>query len=309
MSKIEEALNKARASRSKQLVPSVGTGSSDSNKDDRSGRKTLVSGQRELVDIESRIESGKNIARMQELEEFGHRQLILRKIIHQDMEQSSIANSFRELRTKILQKCNGHQGIIMVTSPTSGCGCSFSALNLAAAFSFDGSKTALLVDCNLRDSGLSKMLVDGDSNYGLTDYLESSELDVSKIIYPSGIKRLRIMPAGGIREVPSEYFTSFKMKTLLAEIEKRYPDRYIILDSPAILESADAHILSELIDYVLLVIPYGKFTIFQIKSAVETIDKNKLIGIIFNNEPSVPGQSWRQFIKSLFSFSSLKKAS
>lgn len=303
MSKIEEALRKAKANRGKQLVSSDASTSVEEERE----KQLISTGRRELTDIESRIDSSRNIARMSESGEINHDQLALQKIIYPDMGENHVANSFRELRTKILHKSSGQHRIIMVTSPTSGSGCSFSALNLATAFSFDESKTALLVDCNLRDSGLSKMFSNG-SGYGLTDYLESSELDVAEIIHPTGIKRLRVLPAGSEREVPAEYFTSLKMSALLAAIEERYPDRYIILDSPPILESADTHILSELCDYVLLVIPYGRFTLSQIKAAADSIAGEKLIGIVFNNEPSVPGQSWRRYIKALFSTSGLKLA-
>ncbi|MDH5648668.1 MAG: polysaccharide biosynthesis protein [Gammaproteobacteria bacterium] len=297
MSKIEEALKKARENRSKQLVPSGQVSSVE-------GQSASPKSGRELLDIESKIDSSRRIATMREQGEMPQKQLALKKIIYPDMQENHIANSFRELRTKILQKSNGRQRTIMVTSPTSGCGCSFSALNLAAAFSFDESKTALLVDCNLRNSGLSKIL--SSEGHGLTDYLESTELDVSEIIHPTGIKRLRLVPAGGVREVPVEYFTSMKMRSLLSAIEERYPDRYIIIDTPPILESADSHILSELCDFVLLVVPYGKFTQSQIKAAADAISGEKLIGIIFNNEPCVPGQSWRRFLKSLFSPSGFK---
>lgn len=128
---------------------------------------------------------------------------------------------------------------------------------------------------------------------GLTDYLENANLPVTDIIQPSGIKRLRLISAGGKREVPAEYFTSARMRELLGSIAQRYPDRYVIIDAPPILESADTHILMELCDFVLLVVPYGKYTTEQIKAAADAIGEQKLAGILINNEPKFAKINWR----------------
>jgi protein-tyrosine kinase len=75
------------------------------------------------------------------------------------------------------------------------------------------------------------------------------------------------------------------MRDLMENLRDRYDDRYIIVDTPSITQSADAEILSSLCDYVLLVVPYGKATESQILSATKAIDEGKLLGVVFNNEP------------------------
>ena len=145
----------------------------------------------------------------------------------------------------------------MVSSVVNNGGASFTAINLAATFAFDSSKTALLVDCNLRYPSLHHAF-DMIPELGVTDFLDDPVMDVGSIIYPTGIKRMRFVPAGKRREATAEYFTSYRMKQFLESVHNRYPDRFIILDTPSINESPDAGILAELADYTLIVVPHGK---------------------------------------------------
>ena len=154
------------------------------------------------------------------------------------------------------------------------------------------------MDCNLRTPSLHRVFGPG-AFPGLTDYLENTEMNVSEIIHPVGIERLRIIHSGGQRELPSEYFTSLKMKRLLDGVRQRYRERYIIMDAPPMTESADMQILAELCDYVVLVVPYGRVTESQIDACVKVIGETKLLGIVFNNEPALPAFRWRNFLNPL----------
>ncbi|MHB8551027.1 MAG: P-loop NTPase family protein, partial [Acidiferrobacterales bacterium] len=214
-------------------------------------------------------------------------------------------DAFRDLRTKLIKKGGSGNMVLMVTSVAAGDGATFVARNLAVSFAFDESKTALLVDCNLRNPGLMRRS-GVEAQRGLTDYLEATDMLVEKIIYQVGIPRLRLIPSGTRRDFPSEYFTSLKMRQLLESLKARYAERYVVLDSPSVMESADSRILAELADYVLLVIPYGKASEAQILAAARAIGAQKLVGIVFNNEPrtlnpfrdlwpwigDLPGISW-----------------
>ena len=226
-------------------------------------------------------------------------ELALQHIIHPEMAENGTVQAFREIRTRILQKTHGRNCTIMVTSVTGDSGSTFVATNLAVAFAFDAGKTALLVDCNLRNPGLQG-LFPGKAPLGLTDYLEKADLEVADIIHPIGIERLRVIPAGDQREVPSEYFTSLRMNQMLDGIRQRYAERFILIDAPPMSETADTQILAELCDYVLLVVPYGKVTNGQVDACIKAIDSKKLLGMVFNNEPNVPRLDWRELLKTSF---------
>src|SRR3546814_5364368 len=71
-----------------------------------------------------------------------------RKLIHRNDSVRSQADAFRGLRTKLLALGQDRDFITLVAPVQPGCGGSFVARHLAAAFAFDDSKTALLADCD-----------------------------------------------------------------------------------------------------------------------------------------------------------------
>lgn len=304
MSKIEKALRRARGEQ--QLVPVAPATTSAAPAKSEPEAVVTVPGQliaspsqgAPLLEVEARARSSAAIALMQESQLLDQHTLTRYRIIYPEMAEDQTVQAFREIRTKILQKTHGRNGVIMITGATLGTGSTFVSLNLAAAFAFDAGKTALLVDCNLRDPSLHKLLP-GENISGLTDYLENADMDLSRVIHPVGIERLRVIPAGGNREIPAEYFTSAKMRRLLESVRQRYPERFVILDAPPMTESADTQILAELCDYVLLVVPYGKVNDAQIATCLKAIDPKKLVGVVFNNEPRVPRMPWKEIIKQV----------
>ncbi|AZZ93004.1 polysaccharide biosynthesis protein [Hahella sp. KA22] len=223
----------------------------------------------------------KQIAKMREPSLLSVDDLNQKRIIHPESPDRTIIDKFRELRTRLLEISKGNNFTLAVTGVTEGCGASFAAINLAAAFALDSSKTALVIDCNLREPSLHNIL-DLMPDLGVTDFIEDPDMDIASVIYPTGIKRLRLIPAGSRRESSGEFFTSFRMRQFLHSLRKRYPDRFIILDTPSIAVSPDARIISELCDLTLVVVPHGRVTESQIVSAVSSIPSQKCAGVLVN---------------------------
>jgi exopolysaccharide/PEP-CTERM locus tyrosine autokinase len=245
----------------------------------------------------ARADVCQEIALMREGALRARQELDTQGIIYPEMPENGLVKAFRDLRTRILQRTQGRNCTIVVTSLTAQSGTSFVAMNLGAVFAFDAGKTALLMDCNLRNPSMHRFLSVAESQ-GITDYLDDPGIDVGNIIHPVGIPRLRVVPAGACKEIPVEYFTSPRMSELLESVKQRYRERYIVLDAPPLTESADFQLLAELCDFVLLVVPYGKVTETQLQEALKSIDEKKLVGIVFNNEPSLPEFTWRGLFRN-----------
>lgn len=270
MSKIEKALKKASAIEA--LDPTA----------------PIVKEDQQLVPAQPELRTYvPEIARMAEPWELSRIDRADARIIYPEMKDAPVVDAFRTARTKVVQRLGGTNGVILVTSLGTNAGGSFVALNLAVAFTLDESKTAVLVDCNLRDDDYDPLMAP-DMNYGLTDYLEADGIGVEQIIHPVGIQRLRLIPAGRRSEIPTEQLGSGKMRTLIGEIKSRYRDRYVVLDAAAISDAADARVLAELCDLVLLVVPYGGATETQIWNASQAFDQEKFMGVVFNNRPQLP---------------------
>lgn len=222
------------------------------------------------------------ISNMAELSRMSVEEMAERKIIHPGMSQKGVLNTFRELRTQLMKLSENQNIVVMVTSVAANSGTSFVSTNLGAVFALDKTKTALLIDCNIYDPSLNKLL-DVEPDYGLTDFLAEEKLDVNDIIYATGIPRLRVVPVGTHTEAGAEYFGSSRMKAFIDGLKSRYPDRYLIIDAPPIGTWAEARILSDLSDFVVLVVPYGKVNEAQVASAIDALGEEKLAGILFNN--------------------------
>lgn len=232
-----------------------------------------------------RLDAARSLALLDEPKALTTRELEDRRVIHRNDSVREQADAFRELRTRLLA-AGGERNFVTLVAPIShGCGGSFVARNLAAAFAFDDTKTSLLIDCDvLHPSQHSALRVDTSSG-GLMDYLEDSSLDVAQVLYRTGVPRLRLIPSGRQRETTGESFSSFRMRAMIDSVRSRYPDRYLILDSPSVLGSPDARILSELADMVVLVAGYGLVTPEKIEAALASFPPEKVAGVVFNHLP------------------------
>ena len=204
-----------------------------------------------------------------------------KKLISSSMKEVRLLDSYRNLRTKLLNSSDKQNFITMVTSVVPDDDSSLVAANLAATFALDEGKTATLIDTKIHNPSLDALL-DLEGKPGLIDFLESQDFTVKDVLHHTGIPRLRLVPCGEVRESASEYFTSDKMREFIEELLGRYPDRFPIIDAPCITHSADTRILTELCDKVVLVIPYGGCSEDDIMKAVLAIGKTKLAGVILN---------------------------
>lgn len=229
---------------------------------------TLRSGKRHL----------KNIRRSGHLNQF---ELQAKRIIHPDMEDYSLLNSFREIRTLLIQKSPEKNFVLLVVSLAHNMGATFFSVNIGAAFSYEGQKTSLLVDCNQQRPKLNR-LFDTKTRYGLSDYIHDPKIRSKNIIYPTGIYRMNFIPMGNRNNVGGEILSSERMQEFIGILKSRYADRYLIINAPPLEVSADAAILSEVVDYIIIVVPYGKVTESRINKAIRLLPREKIVGIILN---------------------------
>ena len=290
MSKIEDALRKARS-----VGPMRGKSPATGTALQPLPRHIQVTSGENLEDAFAA--ANKQLARMGDSWFLSEVERAENRIIFPEMNDERVANAFRDLRTKVLERSGDRNCSVVICGVTEHCGASFVALNLAVAFSFDESRTALLIDCDIANPAFDNLLKDDRGGLGITDFFEREDVKIEQIIHPVGIRKLRLIPAGAERKGTVEYFTSRKIRTLLKASQQRYPDRYIIINSPPVAQSADTRILASLADLVLLVVAYGSTTEQQIIDAAKVVKPEKLLGIVFNDEPQIPRLNWKETLK------------
>lgn len=214
------------------------------------------------------------------------RQLEERRLIHRQESVRVHADAFRELRTRLLALGGNSSSFVTLVAPVRhGCGGSYVARNLAAAFAFDETKQALLIDCDATHPAQGDALQVAAENGGLIDYLENDAVSMRDIVYATGVPRLQLIPAGRIRETPGESFSSLRMRALIDSLRTHHGNRHLILDGSPVLGSPDARILSDLADLVVLVVGYGQVAPDAIDKAVASFQPEKFAGVVFNQRP------------------------
>lgn len=226
--------------------------------------------------------NSEKIINMEDVALKSQEELAALKIIYPGMKQRAVLKTFRDLRTRLLQKSKGKNFVLMVSSLGLGGGSSFVAMNMAASFALDEKKTAIYIDANAEGSFADKILK-STSDYGLMDYLSDETLDLKDIIYSSGVPRVRVIPPGIEGDTSVEKLASIRMKKLIAMLKSRYDDRFIVIDVPPVGDSSIPRILSQIVDMAVLVVPFGRVTTGQIMSGVDAVGEDKFSGLVFNN--------------------------
>lgn len=227
--------------------------------------------------------TSRSIVRATEPQALTTRALEERRLIHRNDSARVQADAFRDLRTRLLALRGDTNFVTLVAPVAAGCGASFVARNLAAAFAFDETKIATLVDCDALHPAQHTALGLDAAGGGLMDYIEGTASDLQQVHYRTGLPRLYLVPGGSVREITGESFSSLRMRTLIDSLRSSHSNRYVVLDSPPVLRSPDARILSDLADLVVLVAGYGRVTTDQIEKAASNFDPEKLAGVVFND--------------------------
>jgi len=196
---------------------------------------------------------------------------------------SPAAEEYRKLKARVIKitKQEASRNSIMVTSCTSGEGKSLTSINLAVSLAQEVSHRALLIDADLRRPSLARYL-GVDSEVGLAECLRD-ESSLLSCIRRTGVPKLDLLPAGKSVRNPVELLSSPRMKSILGELKRSYPECYIIIDTPPILPFAETQILSLLTDGVLFVVKAGAVTAQQVRDAADILQGTRILGVAFND--------------------------
>jgi len=191
------------------------------------------------------------------------------------------AEQFKILRTSLLFPSSGRPArSIMVTSALPGEGKSFVAANLAISIAQNINEHVLLMDCDLRKPTIQRYFGFGQVP-GMSDYL-GSEKPLTALLLKTGIDKLTLLPAGKPPDNPSELLSSNKMWQLLDEVKTRYPDRYIVMDSPPPKLTAETSALAKQVDGVLIVVKYGSTAREASRDLIQHLGREKILGVVLN---------------------------
>ncbi len=203
----------------------------------------------------------------------------------------SVNNQIKTLRTQVLKELKKiGSNTMMVTSANPGEGKTFTSINLGVSIAQEMDRTVLIVDADLKNP--AKDHYDFASDFfsinvekGLADVLLGNiELDAA-LINP-GIKKLTILPGGNYQHTSAELIGSPQMELLVNDVKKRYKDRIVIFDTPAILACADPIQLAKFVECVLFVVEEEKTKTEDIRQAMKLLSDSRMVGMILNKSKS-----------------------
>lgn len=207
-------------------------------------------------------------------------QLRERKIIYSGMPDKEVMDAYRELRIQLRNRAGEGNFTVMFSNLGSASGGLLTAFNLAVAFALDSHTSALLVDCDPYSRELAG-LVSCPLGAGVTDFVADRSMTIESILYPSGVERLSVIPAGTQASSAVELFSSVRMRELIAELKARYPDRCIVLNAPPFKENTEARIIERFADQIIFGVPFGEVTGEFIADSVAALGSDKFAGLIF----------------------------
>jgi protein-tyrosine kinase len=189
------------------------------------------------------------------------------------------SEEFRTLRTR-LNHLQTQQPLhtVVVTSPSPAEGKTFTAVNLALAQSHLSENLVLLGDFDLRRP-LIHSLFQVDRAPGLADYLMGN-VPLSGALRKVAGMPLYVLPAGTPVKNPLELLNTRQARTLFEEAPKIF--NWAIFDTPPLLFSADANLLSTLADGTIIVVKIGATTFDNVVRAMQSLCENNVLGIVAN---------------------------
>ena len=198
--------------------------------------------------------------------------------------RAGASEAYREMRTALLLSNPGESPrLIMITSALPGEGKSATATNLAVVLAQLG-RRVLLADTDLRRPRLHKIF--GLKNVsGISAYLSGLEDDPGRLVLPTGLKNLDLIPSGPIPPNPSELLNSPRFDRIGRQFLEAGYD-HIIYDSPPLLSVADPMIIASVVNGTILVVRANRTPRESLRLGVEKFNQSgtRPLGVVINDQ-------------------------
>ena len=195
--------------------------------------------------------------------------------------RSSIAECARTIRTNILfMSPKDDFKVLLVTSPSPLEGKTTTAINIATVMA-QSSRRVLILEADMRRPRLHKAFGE-EPVAGISDVLLDGT-DVMDVLRETGVEGLQYIPCGRIPENPSELLHTKRFKETLQRLSEVF-DR-IIIDSPPVIAVADALVLAQYVEGVVVVTREGKTRKPLLKRTRELLEgiNAPIVGTVLNN--------------------------
>ena len=225
----------------------------------------------------------------------------LKAMVHLDVERlrqagrlpsdelaTQTTDEIRRIKWPLLNAIAGRNGslparnnVVLVTSALPGEGKTFVSLNLALSIVRDREMRVVRVDGDVARPGHTPTLGLA-GRPGLVDALEDTTRDVGSVTYQTDVAGLFFVPAGKWHPHSPEFLAGSRMPEIIEALSRRVGRGVIILDSPPLLSTNEAQVVTRYAGQVLLVVRADVTPQQAVLEAVALVDKAARISAVLN---------------------------
>ena len=180
---------------------------------------------------------------------------------------------------------------LLITSAIPGEGKSFVAANLALVMAWRTESNVLLIDGDLRSPQLHRSL-GAPAEPGLCDYLMGNA-DEFAIVKRGPVENLFFIPGGSEPGSAGELIANGRLKGLLQRLAVAFD--WILIDTPPVVPVADAKLIGELCDGVLMVVQAGLAPAEVAQRALLEFKSRPFVGVVLNRAEPLPWYGYKYY--------------
>ncbi len=201
---------------------------------------------------------------------------------------SNYCEEYRSLRTHILHRSQRQKlQSIVVASVNPSEGKTVTALNFSWLLAQTDGVNALIIDADLRLPSLTDYLgIEADK--GLSHIL-SGEATLNEAIIKMNPAGLHLLPGGDARSDVAELISGPTFKEILRQAREMFD--FVIIDAPPLGIFTDAAVLINHADGAMIVVRAGKTRYSVLDRILETLPKDRMLGIVLNQSEDVLDES------------------
>lgn len=183
---------------------------------------------------------------------------------------SVMAEEYRAIRTRLLARFEQGRNLVhCITSATPKEGKTLTALNLGLAFAEMSDRRTVVIEGDLRVPMFAKLL-GLPQGPGLIQVL-GKKAALERAITPTELSNLSVIAAGGeAGDDAMRLLSSHTMSQAIELLRRRFD--HVIIDTPPVLELADAGILGSQSDDVMLVVRMNRTPRYMIDQAIRILN-------------------------------------
>jgi capsular exopolysaccharide synthesis family protein len=213
------------------------------------------------------------------------------------------AEQYRALRHVVEQRRKtDNLSVIAVSSPGVGDGKTTTSINLAGALAQASDASVLLVEADLRQPAISRLLGFGDSaRLGLVDAILDNKLSLTDIVQPRPPYNFSVVVAGQTPPSPYEVLKSPRLGTLMEEARRQYD--YVVMDTTPLVAVQDCRVVARWVDGVVVVVAANHTPRALLEAALDVLDPSKVVGLVFNGYDHLLSNRYHRYYSAYYASS------